>query len=105
MKQADRQVEIGKSVFREANDAFFLFDPRSQAILDVNPAALRISGLEKDAACALCLEQVFFGSEPGALELFQWDLSSATDDVLAVKHFYHRSCAAVPGGRYMGYVG
>lgn len=44
-------------------------------------------------------------SEPGALELFQWDMTSATDDVLAVKHWYHRNCKAVPGGRYIGYVG
>jgi hypothetical protein len=44
-------------------------------------------------------------TEPGALELFQWDMTSATDDVLAVKHWYHRACKAVPGGRYVGYVG
>jgi hypothetical protein len=44
-------------------------------------------------------------TEPGAMELFQWDMTSATDDVLAVKHWYHRNCKAVPGGRYIGYVG
>jgi hypothetical protein len=44
-------------------------------------------------------------SEPGMLELFQWDMKSGTDDVLSVKHAYHENCAAVPGGRYIGYVG
>lgn len=43
--------------------------------------------------------------EPGALEMFQWDLGSVTDDVVLLKHFYHLNCAAVPGGRYIGYVG
>lgn len=44
-------------------------------------------------------------SEPGAVAVFNWDLSSVTDDMLIVKHFYHRNCKAVPGGRYVGYVG
>lgn len=43
-------------------------------------------------------------TEPGLLEQFAWDLSSATDDLVLVKHFYHRNCSAVPGGRYVGYV-
>lgn len=44
-------------------------------------------------------------SEPGVSEMFQWDFSSVTDDTVLVKHFYHRNCAAVPGGRYIGYAG
>lgn len=43
-------------------------------------------------------------SEPGLVELFQWDLGSTTDDVLVVKHFYHENGSDVPGGRYLGYV-
>jgi hypothetical protein len=43
-------------------------------------------------------------NQPGALELFLWDYSSVTDDTVIVKHFYHKPCAAVPAGRYMGYV-
>lgn len=43
-------------------------------------------------------------TEPGMVELFQWDVQSATDDIVAVKHWYHENCAAVPGGRYVGYV-
>ena len=29
MNTEDRDIEIGRSLFREANDAFFLFDPRA----------------------------------------------------------------------------
>lgn len=43
-------------------------------------------------------------TEPGLIELFTWDASSKTDDVLSVKHFYHQSDEACPGGRWLGYV-
>src|SRR5690349_19612441 len=43
-------------------------------------------------------------TEPGMMELFQWDMKSGTNDVLSVKHAYHENCEAVPGGRYVGYV-
>jgi PAS domain S-box-containing protein len=68
MKPANRHFLIAHSLFREANDAFFLFDPRTQIIVDLNPAALRMTGLEKDAACTMRLEQLFFGSDPEGLE-------------------------------------
>jgi len=68
MNPADRHVEISRSLFREANDAFFLFDPRTQMIVDLNPTALRLTGLEKDAACSMRLDEVFSGSASGALE-------------------------------------
>ena len=44
-------------------------------------------------------------NEPGVSEMFQWDFTAVTDDTLLVKHFYHKACDAVPGGRYVGYVG
>ena len=68
MNPADRHFEFGRSLFREANDAFFLFDPRTQIIVDLNPAALRLTGLEKDAACSMRLEDLFAGSGTGGLE-------------------------------------
>ena len=69
MNPADRHLAFARSLFREANDAFFLFDPRTRVIVDLNPAALRLTGLEKDAACSLRLEDLFAGVEcrrPGA---------------------------------------
>ena len=41
MNPADHHFEFARSLFREANDAFFLFDPRTRIIADLNPAAMR----------------------------------------------------------------
>jgi PAS domain S-box-containing protein len=62
MNAEKRHSEIARSLFREANDAFFLFDPPSQVVVDVNPAALRLTGLDKQAACSMRLEELFFGT-------------------------------------------
>ena len=68
MNPAGRHFEIGRSLFREANDAFFLFDPATLMIVDLNPAALRLTGLEKDEACSMRLDDLFFASGAGGLE-------------------------------------
>lgn len=68
MKAADRHLLFARSLFREANDAFFLFDPRTRAIVDLNPAAQRMTGLQKDAARSLRLEDLFSGAAAGALD-------------------------------------
>jgi PAS domain S-box-containing protein len=68
MNPADRHIEISRSLFREANDAIFLFDPQTQIIIDLNPVALRLTGLEKDAACKMRLDEIFSGSTPGGME-------------------------------------
>jgi PAS domain S-box-containing protein len=60
--------EISRCLFRESNDALFLFDPKDHRVLDVNPAALRLTGLEKEAACALQIGNLFRGAEPGGLD-------------------------------------
>ena len=80
MNPADRHFEFARSLFREANDAFFLFDPATQAIVDLNPAALRLTGLEKDAACTLRLEDLFSAAGAGGLERLTQAL--ATDRLL-----------------------
>jgi len=36
--------DIGRAIFAESPDALFLFDPDSEDILDVNPAAIKLSG-------------------------------------------------------------
>lgn len=43
-------------------------------------------------------------SEMGVAEMFGYDLAGATDDVVIVRHFYHRDSGALPGGRYVGVV-
>src|SRR5271155_3247240 len=68
MNPAERHFEISRSLFREANDAFFLFDPHTQMIVDLNPAALRLTGLDKDEACSKRLDEVFSASGAAGLE-------------------------------------
>jgi PAS domain S-box-containing protein len=70
-----RQLVIARSLFREANDAFFLFDPHTQAVIDVNPAALRLTGLEKRAACSMSLGELFSGTGPGTIDQLAMALS------------------------------
>ncbi len=81
MNPANRHFEIGRSLFREANDAFFLFDPATRMIVDLNPAAQRLTGLEKDEACSKRLEDLF--SAPGAGGL------DAMTDALDRTGFFH----------------
>ena len=63
----DRQLEIARCQFRETNDALFVFDPRDQRVVDLNPAALRLSGLTKKAALALQVQDLFLAAEPDGL--------------------------------------
>jgi PAS domain S-box-containing protein len=81
MNTASRHFEIGRSLFREANDAFFLFDPVTLQIVDLNPAALRLSGLEKLEACSMKLDDLFFSQAADGLE--------ALTDALARTGYFH----------------
>src|SRR4051794_4129494 len=63
-----RHQEISRCLFRESNDALFLFDPKDDRVLDVNPAALRLTGLGKEAACTLLIRDLFSGTEVGSLD-------------------------------------
>jgi PAS domain S-box-containing protein len=63
----DRQLEIARCQFRETNDALFVFDPRDQRVVDLNPAAMRLSGLTKKAALALRVQDLFTTAEPETL--------------------------------------
>ncbi len=51
---ADQHQEIARCLFRESNDALFLFDPDTHQVIDLNPVALRLTGFEKKkpANCA-----------------------------------------------------
>lgn len=62
-----RHQEIARCLFRESNDALFIFDPRDHRVVDVNPAGLRLTGYEKDAVCALGLRDLFTSGEPDEL--------------------------------------
>ena len=56
--------EVLHCLFRESNDAFFLFDPVSLLVLDLNPAALRLTGLDRKAALRLRVTELFSSDDP-----------------------------------------
>jgi PAS domain S-box-containing protein len=68
MKPEDRHFLIARSLFREANDAFLLFDPKSLVVVDVNPAAIRMIGLEKQVILSMGLAELFSTRNSGGLE-------------------------------------
>src|SRR5947209_4324326 len=43
-QQAVSRDELALTLFEESGDALFLFDPESEAVIDVNPMAERLSG-------------------------------------------------------------
>ncbi len=55
-------AELARTLFQEAGDALFLFDPGTQQLLDVNPMAERLSGFTR--AELLCFQATYlFRSE------------------------------------------
>jgi PAS domain S-box-containing protein len=63
----ERQAEIARSLFRESNDAFFVFDPADLRIVDLNPAALRMTGFSRKAALAMRVNDLFTSAEPDGM--------------------------------------
>jgi two-component system CheB/CheR fusion protein len=66
-----RGLEIGRSIFREANDAFFVFDPRGHRVLDVNPAALRLTGFERSEVLAMRIQDLLTAEGDGLQRLVE----------------------------------
>ena len=62
----DRQLEIARSLFRESNDAFFVFDPRSRLVVDLNPAALRLAELTRKVVMGLPVDELFTSETRGS---------------------------------------
>jgi PAS domain S-box-containing protein len=61
---AERDIEIALCVFREANDALIIFDPRDRRVVDVNPTTLRLTGFERKAAVALKFGDLITSPDP-----------------------------------------
>jgi PAS domain S-box-containing protein len=55
VEEPARQLEIARCLFRESNDALFVFDPDDLRVVDLNPTALRLTGLDRREALALRL--------------------------------------------------
>ena len=63
-----RQLEIARCLFRESNDALFVFDPDDLRVVDANPTALRLTGLDRRDALALRLTDLIAAEVPAALD-------------------------------------
>ena len=61
---AERDIEIALCVFREANDALVVFDPRDWKVVDLNPTALRLTGFERKAALSLKIADLLSAPNP-----------------------------------------
>ena len=77
----ERHVDFARSLFREANDAFLVFNPGDHRILDVNPAALRLTGFDRKDALKMRLQDLFQSNDPdGMRRLF---------DAIEETRFFH----------------
>jgi PAS domain S-box-containing protein len=63
----ERDVEIALCVFREANDALIVFDPRDRHVVDLNPTLLRLTGFERKAASAMRIADLLSSPDPNDL--------------------------------------
>ena len=52
----------------ESNDALFVFDPGDLRVVDLNPTALRLTGLDRREALALRLTDLIVADAPAALD-------------------------------------
>ncbi len=62
-----RHEEIARCLFRESNDALFVFDPQDNRVVDVNPTALRLTGFDGDYLCGLTLPDLFTSLNVGGI--------------------------------------
>jgi PAS domain S-box-containing protein len=63
-----RHEEFARSLFRESNDALFLFDPRDHRLVDINPVALRLTGLSRRSARSLKVWELLSSPDTDGLE-------------------------------------
>ncbi len=59
------QAELARTLFEEAGDALFLFDPETQQLLNVNPMAERLSGFTREELLRLKATYLFRSEQQG----------------------------------------
>jgi len=65
----EEQREVSRCVFREANDVFLVVDPLTQRILEVNPAAQRLTGYRRRALLEMTVDDVLICEESSERDL------------------------------------
>ncbi len=64
-------AELAQTLFEEAGDALFLFDPESEQILDANPMAQRLTGHGRQHLLRLQISYLFRSENQGGLVRLQ----------------------------------
>ncbi len=64
-------AELAQTLFEEAGDALFLFDPDTEQILDVNPMAQRLTGFTRQEMLRLQVTYLFRAEARGGLQRFR----------------------------------
>jgi PAS domain S-box-containing protein len=72
----DLKHEIGRCVFREAFDAFLIVDPREACVVEVNPAAQRLTGLRRRQLLGMSLYDLFESGDAQTLAHLVWGCQS-----------------------------
>src|SRR5258708_1845665 len=63
--------ELAQTLFEEAGDALFLFDPGDGRIVDVNPVAQRFSGVGRPALLKESVDTLFRSEKQGGVNRLQ----------------------------------
>lgn len=63
----DHHEQVAHALFRESNDALFLFNPTLHRVVDVNPPGLRMTGLSRRAILGMPVWELFSGDRPDAM--------------------------------------
>ena len=64
-------AEFARALFEESGDALFLFDPDTEAVLDVNPMAQRLCGFRRRELLRHPISYLFRSESPGGLGLLR----------------------------------
>lgn len=83
-------AELAQTLFEEAGDALFLFDPDSEQVLDANPMAQRLSGYARQQLLRLKITYLFRSEIQGGLmrlqEAFRKTGSFHSQDGFLLRH-------------------
>ncbi len=60
--------ELAITLFEESGDALFLFDPATEALLDVNPVAERLTGFSCESLLRMPITYLFRSPVQGGLD-------------------------------------
>jgi PAS domain S-box-containing protein len=60
-------AELAQTLFEEAGDALFLFDPTSEEVIDTNPTAQRLSGFSRQQMLSMRITYLFRSEVQGGL--------------------------------------